>query len=383
MKKNVLLAALVIALNISTVAFASPNNSDIDINKVLTEITNIESNVQKLNIDIYEIEDSINEVKSEISLLEKEIEESEIKIKEKEDEIKEQSKIIKETAKSAYMNNSDGVKEHLQLLLDSGSISEFAQRFFMIKEIVSQNKARLNEFNSDKDLLEQYKSELDSKRNELDNNVQELEDKESYLNDKKMAQEEKLAEYTKIKEQYYEELEAKESEMRAQYAERVAETNNEESTSSEVVGTQSATILPESSVESIVESNEASSGIVETSGSSIGTNIVNIAYKYLGVPYVWGGTSPSGFDCSGFVQYVYKEAGINLSRTTYSQITEGYAVSSLEPGDLVFFGSYSNPYHVGIYIGNGQYVHSPRTGDVVKVASLSYRNDYCGGRRYY
>lgn len=383
MKKNVLLAALVIALNISTVAFASPNNSDIDINKVLTEITNIESNVQKLNIDIYEIEDSINEVKSEISLLEKEIEESEIKIKEKEDEIKEQSKIIKETAKSAYMNNSDGVKEYLQLLLDSGSISEFAQRFFMIKEIVSQNKARLNEFNSDKDLLEQYKSELDSKRNELDNNVQELEDKESYLNDKKMAQEEKLAEYTKIKEQYYEELEAKESEMRAQYAERVAETNNEESTSSEVVGTQSATILPESSVESIVESNEASSGIVETSGSSIGTNIVNIAYKYLGVPYVWGGTSPSGFDCSGFVQYVYKEAGINLSRTTYSQITEGYAVSSLEPGDLVFFGSYSNPYHVGIYIGNGQYVHSPRTGDVVKVASLSYRNDYCGGRRYY
>lgn len=378
-----MLAALVIALNISTVAFASPNNSDIDINKVLTEITNIESNVQKLNIDIYEIEDSINEVKSEISLLEKEIEESEIKIKEKEDEIKEQSKIIKETAKSAYMNNSDGVKEYLQLLLDSGSISEFAQRFFMIKEIVSQNKARLNEFNSDKDLLEQYKSELDSKRNELDNNVQELEDKESYLNDKKMAQEEKLAEYTKIKEQYYEELEAKESEMRAQYAERVAETNNEESTSSEVVGTQSATILPESSVESIVESNEASSGIVETSGSSIGTNIVNIAYKYLGVPYVWGGTSPSGFDCSGFVQYVYKEAGINLSRTTYSQITEGYAVSSLEPGDLVFFGSYSNPYHVGIYIGNGQYVHSPRTGDVVKVASLSYRNDYCGGRRYY
>lgn len=383
MKKNVLLAALVIALNISTVAFASPNNSDIDINNVLTEITNIESNVQKLNIDIYEIEDSINEVKSEISLLEKEIEESEIKIKEKEDEIKEQSKIIKETAKSAYMNNSDGVKEYLQLLLDSGSISEFAQRFFMIKEIVSQNKARLNEFNSDKDLLEQYKSELDSKRNELDNNVQELEDKESYLNDKKKAQEEKLAEYTKIKEQYYEELEAKESEMRAQYAERVAETNNEESTSSEVVGTQSATILPESSVESIVESNEASSGIVETSDSSIGTNIVNIAYKYLGVPYVWGGTSPSGFDCSGFVQYVYKEAGINLSRTTYSQITEGYAVSSLEPGDLVFFGSYSNPYHVGIYIGNGQYVHSPRTGDVVKVASLSYRNDYCGGRRYY
>ena len=214
------------------------------------------------------------------------------------------------------------------------------------------------------------------KKDELNSSIEELKNKETDLNDKKITQEKKLEDYKKIKEQYYEELEAKEAEMRAQYTETISEINNNESIVSEVV-------VNENKVSSTVESNNASPVVAESLGSSIGANIVSIAYKYLGVPCVWGGTSPSGFDCSGFVQYVYREAGISLSRTTYSQITEGYAVSSLEPGDLVFFGSYSDPYHVGIYIGNGQYVHAPRTGDVVKVASLSYRNDYCGARRYY
>lgn len=381
MKKGVLLAALVVALNTSGVAFANPNNGDIDIDKVLTEITNIESNVQKLNTDIYKIEDSINKVKVEISALENEIKKNEEKIKEKEKDIKKQATVIKETAKKAYINNSDGIKECLQVLFDAGSISEFAQRFFMIKDMMSQNKAKLNVFNNDKNLLEQYKSELDDKKDELNSSIEELKNKEAELNDKKINQEQKLEDYTKIKEQYYEELEVKEAEMRAQYTETVSEINNNENIVSETIVNE--TIVNESVASSVVESNNSSSLVTESLGSSVGANIVSIAYKYLGVPYVWGGTTPSGFDCSGFVQYVYREAGISLSRTTYTQIAEGYAVSSLEPGDLVFFGSYSDPYHVGIYVGNGQYVHAPTTGDVVKVASLDYRNDYCGARRYY
>lgn len=97
-----------------------------------------------------------------------------------------------------------------------------------------------------------------------------------------------------------------------------------------------------------------------------------LALNYLGVPYVWGGTSPCGFDCSGFVQYVYRECGIELPRTTYSQINCGEYVSldSLTIGDIVFFGDY----HVGIYIGDYQYVHAPTSGDVVKIQSM---NSYC------
>lgn len=91
--------------------------------------------------------------------------------------------------------------------------------------------------------------------------------------------------------------------------------------------------------------------------------------QYLGVPYVWGGTTPRGFDCSGLVQYVYNECGISLPRTTYSQINCGQAVSldNLVCGDLVFWGNY----HVGIYVGDGKYIHAPHSGTVVQVQSMS------------
>ena len=112
--------------------------------------------------------------------------------------------------------------------------------------------------------------------------------------------------------------------------------------------------------------------------------MVNVAKKYLGTPYSWGGTSPSGFDCSGLVQYAASKVGISVPRTTYEQVQGGREVSknNLQPGDLVFFGSSSDPHHVGIYIGGGQYIHSPKTGDVVKVSSLNGRSDYLTARRY-
>ena len=110
---------------------------------------------------------------------------------------------------------------------------------------------------------------------------------------------------------------------------------------------------------------------------------VETAKQYLGVPYVWGGTTPSGFDCSGLVQYVYGQIGVNISRTTYTQVNEGRYVSrdELLAGDLVFFGDSSSPHHVGMYIGDGLMIHAPQTGDVVKIADLSARSDYATARR--
>ncbi|MBD5644119.1 C40 family peptidase [Clostridium botulinum] len=108
-----------------------------------------------------------------------------------------------------------------------------------------------------------------------------------------------------------------------------------------------------------------------------GQDIVNYAKKYIGTPYVWGGTTPSGFDCSGFVQYVYRNAaGIELPRDTYGQIIKGTSVSqsNLQPGDLVF----PHTGHVGIYVGNGQMIHSPQTNDVVKISPIG---KFYAGRR--
>ena len=110
--------------------------------------------------------------------------------------------------------------------------------------------------------------------------------------------------------------------------------------------------------------------------------VVGIAMHYLGTPYVWGGASPSGFDCSGFVMYVFAQVGVSLPHSSYAQYGYGSAVSrgDLQPGDLVFFDGLG---HVGIYVGGGSFIHAPHTGDVVKISSLSgwYASTYVGARR--
>lgn len=130
----------------------------------------------------------------------------------------------------------------------------------------------------------------------------------------------------------------------------------------------------------------ASSNTASTSVSGRGQALVNTAKKYLGVPYVWGGTSPSGFDCSGLVQYVCRQNGISVPRVAASQRGAGVSVSraNLQPGDLVFFGKGGRVTHVGIYVGNGNMIHAPQTGDVVKISSIntSYRvSSYAGAVR--
>ena len=117
--------------------------------------------------------------------------------------------------------------------------------------------------------------------------------------------------------------------------------------------------------------------------------VVDSARKYLGTPYVWGGTSPSGFDCSGFVQYVLAENGKSVPRTSQEQFAGGQAVdkSNLQAGDLVFYNwqGGTDATHVGIYEGNGKMIHAPHPGDVVKEVDFnSYgQNAYLGARRYY
>jgi cell wall-associated NlpC family hydrolase len=110
--------------------------------------------------------------------------------------------------------------------------------------------------------------------------------------------------------------------------------------------------------------------------------VVGIAMRYLGVPYVWGGASPSGFDCSGLVMYVYAQVGVSLPHYTGAQWNVGVPVSrgDLQPGDLVFFDGLG---HVGLYIGGNQFIHAPHTGTVVQISSLTgwYADTYVGARR--
>lgn len=138
------------------------------------------------------------------------------------------------------------------------------------------------------------------------------------------------------------------------------------------------------------DSNQSSSSQSgsESTGTVSGSKIVATAKKYLGTPYKWGGTTPSGFDCSGFVYYVLRSNGIKASRTIATLYSQGTPVkkSELQPGDIVFFqGTYkSGLSHVGIYVGDGKFIHSPHSGEVVSYANLYsdyYVNHYYGACR--
>ncbi len=113
-----------------------------------------------------------------------------------------------------------------------------------------------------------------------------------------------------------------------------------------------------------------------------GERAARIALSEVGVPYVWGGESPSGFDCSGLVRFAYGQVGISLPHSSYALYDTGRAVSrtSLRPGDILFFSRLG---HVGIYVGNGRMVHAPQTGETVAVVSLSggYGGSFVAARR--
>ena len=126
----------------------------------------------------------------------------------------------------------------------------------------------------------------------------------------------------------------------------------------------------------------ASSGDYGTPTNAPRSEVVSIALSKLGSPYKWAASGPNSFDCSGFTMWVYRQVGVSLPHSSRAQINSGQRVSreNLAPGDLVFFGR-TTIHHVGIYVGSGNYVHAPSTGDVVKVSSLSGRSDYAGACR--
>ncbi|MBA2475333.1 MAG: C40 family peptidase, partial [Actinobacteria bacterium] len=148
---------------------------------------------------------------------------------------------------------------------------------------------------------------------------------------------------------------------------------------SEIVASEAPEVAEEDPVEGVEPEEVRSAAPPARYGG-----VVGIAMGYLGTPYRWGGSSPStGFDCSGFIMYVYAQIGVSLPHNAAAQYGLGSPVSkdALEPGDLVFFDGLG---HNGIYIGGGQFIHSPHTGDVVKISGLGdswYASTYVGARR--
>ena len=215
-----------------------------------------------------------------------------------------------------------------------------------------------------------------------------------------VARRERLEQARKSQEQVVAERAAAKREIEAGLAERqrllssirgeIERLKAEEARRQELLARQAAARLTsqaaahQQAIDSSVVGAAAETPEVAVAPPSRYGGVVAIAMQYLGIPYLWGGASPAtGFDCSGFIMYVYAQVGVSLPHNAAMQYGYGVPVSKdqLQPGDLVFFNGLG---HNGMYIGGGQFIHSPRTGDVVKISSLSeswYTATWVGARR--
>ena len=310
---SLLLGAMIVG-SMPIQAFATPQ---------LEGLTN-EEKVQKLDNEIVASMEKVESLTKSISEKEAELNLQYEELVKTNEEYNQQKQTVTIKSNNTYKNND---LKMLDLILGSSSISEFFQNLDLSTKIIKENNKTLK-------LLDKKEEELVSKQDSLEKEIEELN------KNKKALEEEKVN------------LENKKKDIEEEIAR-----------------------LEASRISIATDTSYQSLPILDIPASESASIVLKEAFNYLGTPYVWGGTTPSGFDCSGFVQYVFKKSvGVSLPRVSQAQQNVGTRVSTsdMQPGDLVFFGSPA--YHVGIYIGNGQYIHSPRTGDVIKIAQLNFGN---------
>lgn len=340
-----LLMILALTVTVNSVVFAQPASNT---NNVYSKVQELERNIENLDNQIEGVMDKIADNKKQILTKEKDIKNSENELKTAETDMKKQKELFNSRMRALYINGSSG---YLGMILGSSGLGDLVSRVDMVSRIISY----------DTKIISNYKT----KQKDIADKVDKLKTENKKILALKSENENKLNELNKNKSDQKKLIEQVKQQQR-QYA----------------AAEQAAVSAAVSQVASIRK--EAPKVALSRGSSPISdNNLVAYASNFLGTPYLWGGTSPStGFDCSGFTQYVYKHFGISIGRTTYDQIKDGVSVSrdQLQPGDLVFYGKGGNPTHMGMYVGNGAYIHSPRTGDVVKISPVD-RSDYITARR--
>ncbi|MFP7299100.1 NlpC/P60 family protein [Neobacillus niacini] len=353
-------ASTVIATTIQAApAFANPEVpvTNGQINTIEVNIEDFETKIQQLDNQIALAMEKSQILNEKITTEQENIKETEIEIKEADEDLANHKEVYSERLKSIQVKGNQSVVTYAELLLSAESISEFFNRFTAISKIIENDNELLEGLRKKEVTLKEAKEQLQNHINELEKSKVEL------------ASEHKQIEENK--KQIQQDLEAAKGTLQELRAQQQAEQEAQQAAEREASQVTAQETQPQVQNSAAAQSTPPSVAVPNVTNSATANSVIATAKQYLGVPYVWGGSTPSGFDCSGFTSYVFRSVGISLPRTSRAQQNVGtrISLSQVQPGDLVFRGSPA--YHVGIYIGGGQYIHAPQTGDVVKIAPFN------------
>lgn len=381
MKQIIKLSITIVLVSVCYIFFSTTIHAEPDLNSIQNERSNIneelsetESQIKIVLLDIKKINEEIAKLENALKANERAMEEANEKIEKLDDEIqmvqveidKLESKIearneILKNRIAAYQKTGGNIS-YLEVLLGAKDFGEFISRLSAVTKITNLDKELIEEQEADKKIAERKQTEIKEKLEEQQEIKIELKGMKKLI-----------TEQQKTAEQNKQELEEKENELTELKTNLIRRDIRLQQLEQEIRN-EIATFDPASSA----TNDQATTGEKNTfkqisSKNSSNKNIaIQAGYKHLGTPYRWAGKSPSGFDCSGFVSWAYGQAGYSLPSSTAGLSNAGVQVSynNIQPGDLVFFDTYKKNGHVGIYVGNGQFIGSQNSTGLA-VASMN------------